>query len=564
MGRKRHWGKGNRPLGEIWPGTFAARSVQHWPIVAAAQLPNAPSTLSLVYSNTSDHFSTEDVEAILQLSTPNRISAYVSTRLAAFDSWDGAPPSLLGRFPDIPVEPEFKSSQTLSREPLWSDFDPKRGVSLLRAFLRAVTGSGERLKLDAHRRFNAAHSSWVEEKQQINNERVSHRARYDEELAKYHKTRTSIERELSIALETYESQRTDYLSRARIEIDNIQATIIRANAGDGASIEKLTELTVFLSPYPSSMQRGVDCIYDFARRLLVLRVAVPNFELVPLLEELKTKNKPVGQVRRRQCQELAVHSICLRTAYEVLRSKEFQHVSTVAVNGLMQYHDKTTGQLRSGIVASLTVSRETMEAINIHNINAKACFRSLKGLHVPNWDHITPIPPSIDIDKNDKRIIEAEEILGALPQGTNLARIEWDDFEHLVRELFEREYTNQRPGVEVKVTRASRDWGVDAIVFDPDPLHGGRIVIQAKRYNNLVGVSSVRDLYGTVMNEGANRGILVTTSAFGPESYEFAKGKPLTLIDGANLLALFEKHGYKHFRIDLKERPIESDAGAEG
>jgi restriction system protein len=36
-------------------------------------------------------------------------------------------------------------------------------------------------------------------------------------------------------------------------------------------------------------------------------------------------------------------------------------------------------------------------------------------------------------------------------------------------------------------------------------------------------VAAVRDLYGTVVNEGANRGILVTTSGFGPDSYDFAK-----------------------------------------
>jgi len=54
------------------------------------------------------------------------------------------------------------------------------------------------------------------------------------------------------------------------------------------------------------------------------------------------------------------------------------------------------------------------------------------------------------------------------------------------------------------------------------------------------------------MNEGANKGILVTTSNFGGDSYEFAKDKPLTLLNGANLLHLLEKHGYK-LKIDLKE-----------
>ena len=54
----------------------------------------------------------------------------------------------------------------------------------------------------------------------------------------------------------------------------------------------------------------------------------------------------------------------------------------------------------------------------------------------------------------------------------------------------------------------------------------------------------MRELYGTVLNEGANRGILVTTSHFGRDAHEWASNKPLTLIDGPNLLALLSKHGY--------------------
>lgn len=68
----------------------------------------------------------------------------------------------------------------------------------------------------------------------------------------------------------------------------------------------------------------------------------------------------------------------------------------------------------------------------------------------------------------------------------------------------------------------------------------------------MVGVSAVRDLYGTTVNEGATKGILVTTADYGPDAYEFAKGKPLTLLNGSNLLHLLEKHGHRA-KIDLKE-----------
>lgn len=179
----------------------------------------------------------------------------------------------------------------------------------------------------------------------------------------------------------------------------------------------------------------------------------------------------------------------------------------------------------------------------------KACFKSLKGVGGSKLAGITPIQPILTMDKNDKRFIESYNVTDKLDGLTNLAAIPWEDFEHLIRELFEKEFSYN--GGEVKITQASRDRGVDAIAFDPDPIRGGKIVIQAKRYTNTVEVSAVRDLYGTVMNEGANKGILVTTADYGPDAYDFAKNKPLTLLNGGNLLHLLEKHGHKA-KIDLK------------
>jgi len=154
------------------------------------------------------------------------------------------------------------------------------------------------------------------------------------------------------------------------------------------------------------------------------------------------------------------------------------------------------------------------------------------------------------MDRNDSRIVRGRDVAEELESEANLAAMPWDDFEHLVRQLFEWEFANN--GAEVRVTRASRDRGVDAIVFDPDPLRGGKFVIQAKRYTHTVDVAAVRDLYGTLLNEGANRGILVTTSTYGRDAYEFAKDKPISLVDGPNLLAMLRKHG-RSYRIDLPE-----------
>ncbi|HEX9517270.1 MAG TPA: restriction endonuclease [Streptosporangiaceae bacterium] len=80
------------------------------------------------------------------------------------------------------------------------------------------------------------------------------------------------------------------------------------------------------------------------------------------------------------------------------------------------------------------------------------------------------------------------------------------------------------------------------VAWDPRPIFGGKVLIQAKRYKNTVGVSAARDLFGTLQNEGASKGILVTTSGYGQASFDFAQNKPIELIDGANLLYLLAEH----------------------
>ena len=91
------------------------------------------------------------------------------------------------------------------------------------------------------------------------------------------------------------------------------------------------------------------------------------------------------------------------------------------------------------------------------------------------------------------------------------------------------------------------------MAWDHRPIFGGKVIIQAKRYKNTVGVSAVRDLFGTMQNEGASKGILVTTSGYGKSSFEFAEGKPLELLSGSNLLYLLSEHAGIEARIEPPE-----------
>lgn len=246
--------------------------------------------------------------------------------------------------------------------------------------------------------------------------------------------------------------------------------------------------------------------------------------------------------------ENLLYSICLRSVYELSAADKRNKLKAIVFNGFVTQTNKATGHEERRCILSLQVSKEKILATNLASVDAKLCFKSFKGVSAAKLIDITPIQPVLTFNKNDRRFIEGKDI--KTNTGTNLASMDWEEFEHLVRELFELEFSKN--GGDVKVTQASRDGGVDAIAFDPDPIRGGKIVIQAKRYTNTVGVAAVRDLYGTVINEGANTGILITTSDYGHDSYEFAKDKPLKLLNGGHLLALLQKNGMKGY-INIQE-----------
>lgn len=246
--------------------------------------------------------------------------------------------------------------------------------------------------------------------------------------------------------------------------------------------------------------------------------------------------------------ERDLYLLALKSIQSIFDSDDEDKLTGILFNGIIQDYSPTTGQLERKVIMSVFVRKEQFEGLDLDHVDPKACFKSLKGVSAAKLSDITPVNPVLVLDKEDKRFIKNHDV--STNTGTNLASMDWQEFEQLVRQVLEMEFGKN--GSEVKVTQASRDGGVDAVIFDPDPLRGGKIVVQAKRYTNTVPVSAVRDLYGTVINEGASSGILITTSDYGPDSYEFAKDKPLKLLNSGHLLALLQKNGMQGY-IDIPE-----------
>lgn len=67
---------------------------------------------------------------------------------------------------------------------------------------------------------------------------------------------------------------------------------------------------------------------------------------------------------------------------------------------------------------------------------------------------------------------------------------------------------------------------------------GERLVVQCKAHARPIGPGVVRDLYGTVVHQGARAGVLVAPRGFTQAAKRWASGKPIQLLDAERLVEL--------------------------
>ena len=449
--------------------------------------------------------------------------------------------------PIVLTLPLYQSPEGASRLRRWF---VERLNEQVRSVHAARITAFERVKLDMQKEADdlgyqryaseCALAAWKEEKANYEMRQQAHKEAYE----------TSTKH----AMCEYEVRRAHFETKFSSASQHLESFWRKVNSKESAAVCRLFDIAIAQIFAPQAFPREWSLEFDSDQGILVVDLRLPDFERIQIsrLVALKreTKSKPVGAKEQKQLAETAVCLYVLRGLHELVKHDRCGIVKAIALNGWVEFIDATTGQDRSAVILSIFAEMDQLKSIDISRVDPVKCIASLGGRFAGIQQGYIPIAPIVRLNRHDDRVIEGADILSELAEGTNLAAIDWDKFEHLIRQLFEKVFAG--PGIEVKVTRASRDRGVDAIIFDPDPIRGGKTVIQAKRYTNTVDVSAVRDLYGTVVNEGANKGILVTTSTYGPDAYEFSKDKNLTLLTGRELLGLLQKHGYQ-YRIDLDE-----------
>ncbi len=98
-------------------------------------------------------------------------------------------------------------------------------------------------------------------------------------------------------------------------------------------------------------------------------------------------------------------------------------------------------------------------------------------------------------------------------------------------------------------TPRTEDYGAD-LFLEKD---GRKIVIQAKRWKQTVGIEAVQQVIGAIKYYNAHKGIVITNSYFSENAHQLAKSNGLELWDRTKLIELMSKNGGSRIAQQVKD-----------
>lgn len=355
---------------------------------------------------------------------------------------------------------------------------------------------------------------------------------------------TEAEHQRQRQLAEYQRQCQEWADGERQRIAGYNAQIdelgVRLARGEPEAIQEYFAGVLYApTGWPENFPRRLRVAWDGPGRQLVVDWELPGLDVVPAVSRyryIKSDDRqtqiprPAGERKVLYRQILA--QCALRVLAEIFRSDHGEVPTSATVNGFVTGPDPATGQPGEVYLLTVMAGRADFARLDLGRVDPASCFEGLKGQLSPRPEKLVPVHPirlasTMDADSPGETVETAANLMDMDPL----------DFEDLVAALFAAR------GYQVMTTERTGDGGVDVRAMDPDPIGGGRLVIQVKRYRHTIPPAPVRDLYGTVLHEGATKGILVSTAEFGPGAQQFAAGKPLALIGGSQLADLLSRHG---------------------
>ena len=294
--------------------------------------------------------------------------------------------------------------------------------------------------------------------------------------------------------------------------------------------------------YPFEFKRCINTGYCKDSKKLVIDYLLPDRKIVPgtiRYEYKKTidsiKPIPINEKDKNNIYNQTIYSVALNVIKNIFDKDIYNNIDTVVFNGYINDIDLATGQDISPYIISAMVDKNTFNSIDMNRIDKLTCLKeTMQGrIDINSKLCLNSITPICKCDYLNKSVISSESI--------NLLEVDPFALESLVCTLF------RNMGYEVIETKKTNDGGIDCELYNNDPIMGGKVIGQVKRYKNNIDIPKLREFESVLRNSDAMKGIFISTSNFSSQCEKFASENNISLINGSLLVDYFNRYGINSY-----------------
>jgi restriction system protein len=385
------------------------------------------------------------------------------------------------------------------------------------------------------------------------------RAAYEQACAQYAAAETDRQQKLAERRREYDRQAAAAANAAtarNAEVDQFERDF---RAGEPEAVAQFCTLTMDSSVYPEGFAHRTRVLYRPDPKEVVVEFELPPQAVIPAerdyryvmtRDEIDPVARPVKEIKDRYARLIA--QVALRTIHEIFVCDQAGIAAIVTFNGHVSTKDLATGQPIRPCLISVSAEREIFKNFVLADLDPVMCLRRLNALVSNHPYDLEAVRPVVDFETllTQYKFVEGMDAVAGLDSRPDLLDMTPTEFEHLVRQLFEK------MGMKSWVTQASKDDGVDAVAVNEDPVFGGLCIIQAKRYRGPVGVEAVRALAGVMEDKHATKGIMITTSWVTKDGHAFKdRHGRIQVIECEEIKFLCKEHLGRDVLISLPKPP---------
>jgi restriction system protein len=260
-------------------------------------------------------------------------------------------------------------------------------------------------------RFRKTHAYWEQERQELAGQYAAAIQQFQRALAQWTSEEQAFRAAQQARNSAVDEQRQRYASK------------------DSETIVEYCEMVLSRSEYPESFPQQVDLNYDAETHTLIADCEVPALDAMPIVKEVKyVKSRdelvdvPLRAADVEKMYDSVLYQIALRTIHELFRADVAGAIEVVVFNGWLCSTDKTTGHPGCWCIMSLQANRDEFTAINLANVDPRACFKTLKGVAGAKLYSLTPITPIRQTSGENKRFVPSGDLVPRRPHLAVLPR----------------------------------------------------------------------------------------------------------------------------------------------